>query len=248
MRTSRKVAVVMGGKVIPYADKVKTLFGTSLIGYWPMDEASGATAVDASGNNRNGAYVGMTLANTTGPFSGSAPYSDGATGINNVYSAGLAGAINGAAGSLMLWAKIEAATWTDATGRYLASFRVDAQNYFQVRRGTENNQINFEYRAGNIVEFGAAVTSATNWIHLAMTWDRAAGADGQVIYYLNATQSGLTDTGVGVWVGSVAAAQCLFGGLNITPTQAHKGWLSHALLLNRAATPAEITKIYTGVF
>ncbi len=36
------------------AGKVSTNFETGLVGYWPMDEGSGGTTYDASGNNNNG--------------------------------------------------------------------------------------------------------------------------------------------------------------------------------------------------
>lgn len=46
-------------------------------GYWPMDETSGTTAFDRSGNGLNGTYSGAVPAGASGPFDRSASF-DGA--------------------------------------------------------------------------------------------------------------------------------------------------------------------------
>lgn len=51
-------APLLGGG---YSDKVRSIFGTSLIAYWPLWETSGSVAYDISGNARNGAYSGITF-------------------------------------------------------------------------------------------------------------------------------------------------------------------------------------------
>jgi len=51
------------------------------LGYWELDETSGTTALDSSGNGNNGTYVGGITQGTSGAFSGSsAVLFDGSTG------------------------------------------------------------------------------------------------------------------------------------------------------------------------
>ncbi len=48
------------------AGKISTIFETGLVGYWPMDEGSGGTAYDASGNNNVGTItIGASGTQTT---------------------------------------------------------------------------------------------------------------------------------------------------------------------------------------
>lgn len=50
--------VVAGAAPLDYAD---TVLADSPVGYWKLDETSGTTAVDSSGNGHNGTYTGPTL-------------------------------------------------------------------------------------------------------------------------------------------------------------------------------------------
>lgn len=50
-----------------YQAKVLTLFEDDLIAYWPLNETSGTTANDVSGNGRHGTYSGVTLDQVDGP-------------------------------------------------------------------------------------------------------------------------------------------------------------------------------------
>jgi hypothetical protein len=61
-----------------------------------MTEPAGAISIDQSNNGRNGAYTGVTLGATgIGDGRTSATF-DGATSYNNIYSAALNTAWNGA--------------------------------------------------------------------------------------------------------------------------------------------------------
>src|SRR5512133_1593966 len=93
---------LMGGST-PYWQRIMTVFGSSVVAACPMNEASETAALDKSGHSYNGVYTGVDLANTPGPYgTGSAPLF-GAGDVVNAYSAGLAGAFNGAEGTLITW-------------------------------------------------------------------------------------------------------------------------------------------------
>jgi hypothetical protein len=79
-RVARLMMTVLGGG-LSYTQKVKNLFGASLIGYWPLWETSGAVAEDVSGNGHHGQYAGVTLGGETNPLTGKpAPVWDGDNG------------------------------------------------------------------------------------------------------------------------------------------------------------------------
>jgi hypothetical protein len=228
-----------------YQRKILNLFGASMIAYWPLWEPSGSIANDISGNARNGSYTGVTLGQPGIGDGHTCPLFDGAADLVNVYSAGLAGAFSGAAGSLMAWGKVSGAgVWTDGVARYLVRFAVDANNYISLEKRTVNNTLRALYSAGGAAKGGSPAFSGLTWFHFAITWDKNAGADGEVLVFLNGAQSGVTQTTLGVWNGALAATTTVIGALNTTPSSVWSGLLAHVLVLDRAATPTEIASVY----
>jgi hypothetical protein len=228
-----------------YQRKTLNLFGASIIAYWPLWEPSGSVANDISGNARNGSYTGVALGQTGIGDGHTAPLFDGTADFVNVYSAGLAGAFSGVAGSLMTWGKVSGAgVWTDSTARYLLRLAADGNNQITLEKRSLNNTLRALYTANATVKGTSPVFSGLTWFHFAITWDKNAGADGQVLVFLNGAQSGATQTGLGVWAGALAAATTVIGALDLLPSNGWSGYLAHVLLLNRAATPAEIASVY----
>jgi hypothetical protein len=243
--TRRALALGMLGAKAHYWQRIKALYGANLVAHWPLWEPVGTTGAgsvkDIAGSDYNGTPTAITFGGTgMGDGRTSAAY-DGSTSKLTVLSAELAAAFNGAAGTLMLWAKVSAAgVWTDGVFRRAFNFQVNAQNYIQILRGG-NGQLYYYYSAGNVLE---SVTlgslSTTDWMHLAITWDLAAGADGEVKAYYNGSQTGATQTSLGTWAGTIVAAN--IGSSTTDPTNVWSGSLAHAILLNRAATAAEVLK------
>lgn len=57
-----QLGIILGGAGLPAA-----ILAQSPVGYWKLDETSGTTAIDSSGNGRNGTYAGTyTLNNVNG--------------------------------------------------------------------------------------------------------------------------------------------------------------------------------------
>jgi len=194
---------------LAYTNKVKAL---NPIAYWPEAEPSGTTIVDESGNGRNGTYSNVTLGQSgIGDGRTSALYVPASNSYGNVYSAGLAGAFNGAAGTVALWVKVRAASvWSDGTVRMLFRLLSDGNNYIQVQKDVAAGTFKFEYAAGGTFKtrFSAA-QSSTNFLHIAATWDKAAD---QVKCYIAGVQEGATLTGLGVYAGALDANFCVMWG------------------------------------
>jgi hypothetical protein len=225
-----------------YWKRALTVDAVRPIGYWPFWEPSGIVAADISGNARNGSHTGVTLGQTGISDGRTSPLFDGANDYTNVYTAGLAGAFNGAEGSIDLWGKGAPGVWMDATNRHLCCIRVNANNAVQIYRGTTNNELNWYYAAGGTVKTAATTVLAgtLNWFHLALTWSKSADS---AIFYVNGAQIGATLTGLGVWAGALGSTQCTFGALLIPPTQVWSGYLAHAAIWSKALTAPQIARL-----
>lgn len=227
-----------------YARKLINLFGqSSVLGLWPLDEASGSIAYDVSGNNRHASYSGPTLANAAGPRGKPAPLFDGVNDYVNLYSASLDAAFNKSACTMLIWSKVlNADVWSDASNDFAFSLYYNTTNYARlIKLNTTGNFQIFCYFDSVAKAFTVATGSPTTWFHAGLTWDNAAD---QVKGFFNGAQIGSTLTGMGVMAanpistGYVIAGQVAGGGTT------WNGWLAYALLLNRAATPTEIAAAY----
>ncbi len=232
-------AYIIGGGFLPSAYEAK-IQALNPIQYLPMDESSGAVAFDRSGNGRNGAYVGVTLGQPGIGDGRTAPSFDGSTSYCNIYSASLAAAFSGAAGSQIIWAKVSAAgVWTDGLTRRAMYTLVDASNRAGLFKPTANNEIDCLYVAGG-ASLGAAKTtfSPTGWFHLGLTWSKA---NDQMIMYVNGVAITPVSTGLGTWAGNLSTTQTLIGSLNTgAAAQVWSGLLAHGALFNRTLSAAEM--------
>lgn len=214
------------------------------IAYWPQAEPSGVVALDASGNARNGAYTGVTLGNAGIGDGRTAAGFDGATAYNNVYSASLAGAFNGAEGTVVLWFKVNGAgVWTDATVRRHATFQVDGNNSVQMFKTATNNQLRGTYKAGGTSkDVLFSTVGELTWIHFALTWNKPAD---QMRVFYNGVQQGATLTALGVWAGALNSAQAVLGANATSAANDWFGLLAHAALFARALSAAEVLSTAT---
>jgi Concanavalin A-like lectin/glucanases superfamily len=225
-----------------YFSKLKGLFGSSLIAYWPLRESSGSVVNDLSGNGRTGSYTSVTLAQP-GPGGGllSGRF-DGASSYCNVYSDSLRDALNGSAGTYMLRAKVsEAGIWTDATARSLLRLNSASGNSLvALRRSTADNTYQVQYTAGATAKtFNLSGLTSTDFLHIAATWDAVSD---HLIAYLEGVAVGSPTTGLGAW-GADVINTAIIGASSLVPAQPYKGYLCDVLLLNRVATPLEVARV-----
>lgn len=220
-----------------YLDKLSSLFGPSIIGFWPQNEAAGTISKDISGRGHNGAYTGVTLG-VPGIGDGNTAVSyNGTTSYNNIYSAGLAAALNPLELTIIVWAKVtNVGVWTDGAARFVFAMESNGTNLFRIGRHNVNNQLRFTNTSGGTQKDIIDVSTAfTNYMCLAMTLSKSAD---QLKAFQNGLQFGSTVTALGTFTGSLAVAT--IGSVNLTPTGPWSGAIGPVLLLNRAATAAEI--------
>ena len=230
-----------GGKTYYY----KKVLSYGPIAYWPLWEPSGAVAQCLVNPAQNGTHSGVTLGQQGIGDGRTCPYYDGANDHTNTYSVALDAAFNGAELSFVIWARVDAAAvWTDGIARLAIHFRVDADNRVYIGKDLVNNQLDFLYEAGNVLErVQYNIGAPTSWLSLGITASASAGVDGEVRAYVNGTQVGATQTTLGVWAGALDATRVCIGAFNTAPTLVWSGWLGHGAVFNRALAPAEMAAL-----
>jgi hypothetical protein len=189
----------------------------------------------------NGKYTGVTLGQPGIGDGFTCPLFDGATNITNVFSSGQQVGFNPLAGTLSAWFRMSASgVWTDGAVRYLMVFSVDANNEVSIHKPTTNNRLRYFTAMGGTNKFVDVTTSSTAWNHVALTYDKMADA---AIAFINGVQSGATQTGLGVWAGSIVANKSNIGAGTVTPSLIHSGFLEHAAYHNIALVPAQIQQL-----
>ena len=220
-----------------YAQQIKSLFGSSLIGYYPLDETSGATVYDRSGNGRNGAYINSpTLSNTQAPSGKLAPLFTGAsTQYINLVTSGLQTAWPGQEGSVSFWVKADsAARWDNATDTHLFISSVNASNVIAIHhQGVTAKSIRATYTAGATLKGGNnTLYYPSSWVHLSFSWSKTAD---QLFFRYNGAPTAVAVTGLGTWTGTPVTLRIAAA----TSGAQWTGWLADWVFTNRPITDAE---------
>lgn len=230
-----------GTNVLAYTNKIIAL---GPIAYFPMAEAAGATVMlDASGNARNGAYkaAGEPVLGVVGIGDGrtSAQY-DGTNDFANAYTAGMAGAFNGAEGTILIWA---AGTASAGTAQRMISLQVDGNNLVRIRWNATNGAMTFDYIAGGTakqVVANALMAAGAAYACYALTWSASGDA---AKAYKNGVQQGSTQTGLGTFAGSLGATLCCIGAADTSSGSPFIGSQAHAAIFSSALSAAQLLTI-----
>lgn len=183
-------AAVIRGPVRPAAGG-----GSSLVGWWKLNDGSGTTAVDDSGNGNNG-----TLTNsptwTTGPNSNGAlamvKASNQYVSIGNVAALNITSAL-----SISVWVNLAAVnsdqmfvTKDTDTGRsYVLSYQYE---------GGTQQKFGFYINGGTAVYASGAVPSTGTWYHVVGTYDPADSGGTLRIYRDGSLIATLTGAGTSI--------------------------------------------------
>lgn len=224
-----------------YTDRV---LGYNPVAYFPFNEESGIVARCLVDPAQNGTYTGVTLANdATGPFGTPAPRYDGANDLCGVYSAALAAVFDGAEGSLAIWGKVvNAGIWTDNTYHFQCVFGQNANNRAQVLKGSNveaNELVGTRIGGAGVVSTDTVATTTTDWFLHSITWSETAD---EFKCYLDGVQYGVTQVGLGGYVGALANTFCYIGQYN-GPAFKWNGWLGPCAVWDRVLPQATITAL-----
>ncbi|MBN1679580.1 MAG: LamG domain-containing protein [Anaerolineae bacterium] len=223
---------------VTYADRVRRTLSTRLVGYWPLSEQNGTVAADTSGNDFDGTAAGVAWgADGIGDDQTAATFDGSAT--VDVFSSGLAGAMDTAEFTLALWIKPTAACWQGPTNRRPVFFWADTNNRIYMGKYAEGG-FGVTYLAGGVSRgvSRSGLSSETDWLHVAVTVSASAN---ELRWYWNGTQYGSTITGLGTWSGAITLA--VIGAMNTTPDCPWLGGIAHVALWDTALSADQIAKL-----
>jgi len=194
-----------------------------LVGYWSLDEGTGTTAVDGSGNSNTGTLTGPQW--TKGKVGNALSFD----GINDYADCGNLGAFP-TTGAIVFWMKPS----------QILSYRNPLSTHFPGEGG-----IRFEMTtAGKFVAYKGeehvytASLQADTWYHVALVWNVTGN---NVIGYLNGTSVfNEAHTSWGILLDSVQIGR----GYDTTANRHFKGIIDEVRIYNRALTVEEIRYQY----
>lgn len=225
----KKFLMMMSGEQ-SYDDLMLSM---SPIAYWPMDEASGSTVLDATGNGRTGTSANVTLAQPGQ--------------IGNSYK------FLGASNSLITPSAALTAALTVREYSFACWLKVDANAGLQVRVVNTYSDVGAEYsvlevRTGvNLSVFVKenGVTQTVNQTEVGVVTDE----QWHLVVFFNSESTGNT----GIWFdGELRAVPRTGEGADATVPDANypavgaflDGWIQKAAFFNRLLTEAEVTALW----
>ncbi len=182
--------------------KVNVRLPNTMQGYWKLDETSGSTAIDSSGNGFNGTLEGtftFDTASVTGKFGGALSFNGVDDRIETGKNAFSLGLIGNAARTVTAW--VYTRSFNDG-GIYEMGRQSSGQD-FALRTRTVDNQWRVQYwGSGHDIDF--TYTSKDRWVHFAHVHEGTTTkiyADGQLVVNLSRTLNTAEDKTfkIGLW-------------------------------------------------
>jgi len=228
---------ILGDAAGTYESKV---LGYGPVAYYRFEETAGANAADTSGNGYTGTYINAPTLGQVGRVN-FCPLLDGTNQCVDVLAS--AAGFSGVAGTISAWARVSGAgVWADGSVDYLAVFMVDANNFVRIYKSNAANTLIWQYMANAVSKSVVDATHAiTGWQLLSVTWDKNAGATGEVLAYSGGSQVGATQTNLGVWAG--APVICVFGAATAAGVTPWNGWIDEAMLFDRALSATDLADL-----
>ena len=206
------------------------------VGWWKLDEGSGTTTADSSGNAHNG-----TLTNsptwTTGRVGPSALTFNGTTAqvgvsgsapLANLYTAGF---------TVSAWIKPAGAGGGNA-GRIVDKDNNSAGWFFAMSGATQIRLTSDQDPSGVTSMTSTATIALNTWQHVAATWDGHSG--GQMHVYINGVQADSATTAGGAGTEADDSATPLTIGDRPLNDRGFNGSIDEVRIYNRILSAAEI--------
>jgi glucose/arabinose dehydrogenase/PKD repeat protein len=202
---------------------------TALAGYWTLNQTSGTSAPDTSGNNNMGTLINGPLWTTSGKLGGGLTFD----GVNDYVSIPDANVLDpAAAGTIAAWVNPAGSGWRTIIAKGTSS---DAANAYAAEISPANR---VQCAIGNGATYNFALSTATLaaniWYHVACVWN---GASLQV--FINGAASG-------------SVAQTITPYNNSQPVQLGRwgssdylrGTLDEVRMYRRALVASDLTELY----
>lgn len=229
---------------LKFSQKVRNLFGTSIVAYYPLWEPSGTVATDIV-NGYNGTYSNVTLAQTgIGDGRTAALFVPASNSYMKFQSTAFQTAFKGQEVTVLIFVKPSAVgVWTDGTLRYFVNISNSGYTqYLRLRRNTTNQTLEWFYLAAGVTKNPTYIhyPTVTDWFMMGIT---VSLSNDRIRTWLNGQQITEVNT-IPTWTeGNLSGSQTNLGNFsNAAPAAVWDGSLAHCVILNREATPAEILK------
>jgi hypothetical protein len=223
---------------------MSTILSYNPIAYWPLNELSGLTAINygSLGAAADGTYSGVTLNEINGPGGTRA----GLWGVNdgvNIQSVALRDSFSGNM-TILLFARVNnTGVWTDGLEHELwrATSNVPSRTIY-LRKSTTNNNLGCRYDGGGALKaVNVNSYSFSDWFLVGYSYSLA---DNALKMYVNAAQSGSTQTGVLAWDGVLT--DNIIGAYGVGFALSWYGYLAHTAIFPTVLTLANFQTIYAA--
>lgn len=213
-----------------YYQKLKQIFGTSIIGYWPCWDLSGGAATELV-NGYHGKYAECTLAQQgIGDGKTSILLQNGTTAKLDVSAAAIQAAFNAAAGAAIFWFKMpNAALWADSNTYPFFQAQADSTNRIYFRKNSDLS-VTGVYYATTLKSINIQQQCSIRWIQYAFVWDKLVSDS--IYIYMNGIKTYISTTTLGTFAGALAAGYPQFGSV---PSN-----IAHAIILNAVPTAVQV--------
>lgn len=225
------------GDKIPTLTEVRTLFGSHVIGAYPLNEISGTTAQDESGNNLDGTYTGTFALNQDGIGEDVCADMLGTAGVA-LYSAGYVSAFNIDEGFLSVWLKANNEAFWASSNKCFFIFGEDTGTANCVFARTNVGAITFLlYYNSNLKSVEIPKQHGLRWLNIGFRWSAITGNADIFVNGHKALTVGSLDASS---VYTLSADHCnLFGGWKLLTN-----WIDckvqNAIILDYAPTDVDI--------
>jgi hypothetical protein len=235
----------------------------ALVGYWKLDEGSGQTFADSSGNGNSGVLGSTNGADTTDPTwstghiagSGALSFSNGNNGVATVSDPGSSpldvGSNAGTSDELTIgaWVNTAGAGYSPVVIKGPTLGGTNNAGNYELRLAGTTPQFVYETGGGAIANYSATSSTTTNaWHYFAVTLKEGGNVD----FYIDGISAGSSGFG-GTPAGSATVAG--FGQTNNSPVLIGNRadnllggtqQIDHVTIFNTALTHQQIANIWSG--
>lgn len=233
-----------------YIEKVLLTQKSGLIGYWPLYEESGTSAIDLSGNGYNATTASLARGwndrRMLALDGGKCAQFDGTSSA--VDFSGAQTSEPTTEGSASIWVATPENVLSGTTAMQIFKMGVDANNYMDLTFDTTAYQFKADYKAGGTsksitkkVYNENANAALPQWHHFVATW--SATGDALNFYVDGVAQTAASS--LGTWAGSMDTdLMCLGTSAYATPADQFTGWLAHFALWTPILSQSEVDELY----
>ncbi|MBI2103898.1 LamG domain-containing protein [Candidatus Woesebacteria bacterium] len=219
-----------------------SLYGGLNVGNFNGYDNISVTEIDPlSGKPTNGVTLG-TSSGTDGHLTTAYSF-DGSNDVVNIYSSDLNSALNPSEGTLVAWAKVSGGTvWSDANTYTIIQLAGPA-DILNIRKNSANNLQLFRTAGGVTKSVNNSSFSPAGWFQAVLTWSQSSD---QLKAYVNGSQIGATQTGIGTWTQNLASTGVTIGAANTSGLNPWSGLINDVRLYNTALSDTQIANLYSG--